>query len=274
MRGVIEQLSTNREFGRQFHTNDEFWENVNEIIQTLKPIYIATKDMQNIGYGLADFYVSLLRIEKNLCRAAAIDTLNLATHLIQELNSRKADLLQTPSMISAIYLDPRIKFKLTSQEKELAKLHLLKLYKRIEEIKTNGSEISDDQNNTLDELNEEYAIAQSNFDIDTSCLLQSLAKYEAVPRANLKDAIMDFWNSNKEQFPLIYRLACIIHAIPAGQCFEERNFSSFSYIRNAKRTKLNPTNVKNILTVRLNKEIFYANKQKKISNILNGKKVD
>lgn len=160
----------------------------------------------------------------------------------------------------------------------MATLYLVKLHRRTEDIKTNGVEINHainyDLDNMLDELNEEYGTQSDDAEFDSSGLLLSLTSYDAIQRSNLKDEVMNFWRTNKEQFPTIYRLACIIHAIPAGQCFEERNFSSFAYIRNARRAKLSPTNVKNILTVRLNKEIFYERKQTEINSILSGKKVD
>lgn len=58
LKGAITELSTDREFGYKFDTTDDFWEKGAEILKVLNPIYIATKEMQKLGYGLADFYIS------------------------------------------------------------------------------------------------------------------------------------------------------------------------------------------------------------------------
>lgn len=55
---LIEELAGCEQFGAQFMVDDEFWEKLEEIVTVLKPAYIATKEMQSIGYGLADFYIA------------------------------------------------------------------------------------------------------------------------------------------------------------------------------------------------------------------------
>lgn len=271
---VILELAKEREFGRKFQTNDCFWQQIDEIITTLKPLYIATRAMQNVGYGLTDFFISWMRIEKNLIRLNANDTqLNLGKVLLNELNARKADLFDTPYMLAAIYLDPRVKFKLNNAQKECAILHLKKLHIRIKLLEIKENEIEDQHHNTLDELNAEYAATHiAEEQIDTSHLVMSLGNYDAVQHVDFKCDVMNFWQQHQQEFPLIYPLACIVHAIPAGQSFEERNFSSFSLMRSARRMRLSAQNVKNILMIRLNKELFYKYKQKQLDEIITGKK--
>lgn len=233
--------------------------------------------MQRVGYGLADFFISWLRIERNLNRITSEHTLtNLASELNKALENRKAELFQTPNMLAAIYLDPRVKSKLDRTEKEIAILHLRKLYTRIHQVKTNQEVgVNELVNNTLDELNEEFADHESELypseEVDTSTLMLSFTQYESVKHFNCKAAVMDFWAKNNNDFPLIYELACVVHAVPAGQCFEEQNFSSFSYIRSSRRTSLHAKNLRNILTVRLNRELFYRQKQQQKDNIINPK---
>lgn len=255
---VIIELANDLEFGYKFEADDLFFSQITEIINVLKSLYFATKEMQRIGYGLADFQVSWLRIERNLQRIMAEGTmLNLVTELADALNKRKADVFNTPSMVAAIYLDPRVKFKLNNSQKELAILHLKKLHIRLNELNAVEPEEKNIANNTLNELNEEFEVMNGNCEeVDTSQLMLLFAIYDNVKHIDIKCSVMDFWKKCKEEFPLIYPLSCIIHAIPAGQCFEERNFSSFSYINNARRTKLRPENVENILAIRLNREIF------------------
>lgn len=275
LQNVITELSYDREFGNKFETSPDFWDKCKEILEVLKSFYIATKEMQRVGYGLADFYVSWLRIEKNLTRIMAEATLlDLANELMKSLDTRRAELFNTPNMIAAIYLDPRTKYKLTSVQKECAILHLKKLYVRVFQLKNVEIEEQSNGNNTLDELNEEFTTQEGEAipdEVDVSHLLMALTVYDAVKHVDYKLPVMEFWKRNKDEFSLIYPLACVVHAVPAGQCLEERNFSSFSYIRSARRTRLNEKNVKNILMIRLNKELFYEEKQHQIDAIKYGK---
>lgn len=266
-------LANNKEFGRKFNTTDYFWSKVDEILKVLKPLYIVTKDMQKVGYGLADFYVSWLRIDKSLDRICVEGTLlNLASQLKKALQEYKQQLFDTPSMAAAVFLDPRIKFKLTNEQKECATLYLKKLHVRMHQLKGGEGELDNSRDNTLDELNEDFvAIHGETDELDTSVFLLELAKYDAVKHVDFKHRVMDFWKHNKEHYPLVYSLACVIHAIPAGQALEERNFSSFGYLRCAKRTSMKPKNLRNVLIVRLNKEIFYECKEKQINEIITKK---
>lgn len=273
IRGAIETLSTNREFGHKFETTDIFWNKIEEIIKIFRPTYIATKEMQGVGHGLADFYISWLRIEKNLHRIIADGTMtNLATEYLKALEEHRAVLLETPYMLAAIYLDPRVKSKLNETQKECAILLLRKLFMRSKEINETPTESNNSPNNTLDELNAEFRnVNDESVDDPTGELMTAFTAYDAVKHVDLKSAVMDFWKNHKEEHDLIYPLACVIHSIPAGQCFEEQNFSSFGYIRNAKRTALGAKNVTNVLAVRLNKEIFYDLKTKHLNEIKNRK---
>lgn len=279
LKSIIIELSTDREFGDKFETTEDFWDKGAEILKVLKPIYIVTKEMQKVGYGLCDFYISWLRLQKNLDRFHAEETLlNLTYELERALEKRKSEVLDTPMMLAAIYLDPRVKFKLNATQKECAMLYLKQLNTRNQQLASNRDEVQAENetflaNNTLDELNEEFNSAQM-YEIDddpvsdTNLLMIAFAEYEKVKHVDFKNTVMNFWRIHKNDFPLIYPLACIVHAIPASQCLEERHFSSFSYIRNSKRCTLGAENVQNILTVRLNKELFYKEKQMDLENIV------
>lgn len=197
---------------------------------------------------------------------------NLATEYLSALERHRAELLDTPYMLASIYLDPRVKSKLNTTQKECAILLLKKLFMRAKEIFETPPESNQTPNNTLDELNEEFSDPNNDsVDVLTGALMTAFTAYDAVKHVDLKCSVMDFWKNHKEEHDLIYPLACVIHSIPAGQCFEEQNFSSFGYIRNAKRTALKENNVTNILAVRLNKEIFYELKAKYLDEIRNKK---
>lgn len=118
IRRVVHALSQNKEFGKKFQVDDDFWDKLQEIESILKVPYAATVDSQAIGYGLADFYISWLRIQKGLTRLNdPSNHTNLAEKLLNRLNERAPSLFRTPLMQCAVYLDPRINFKLTKDQK-------------------------------------------------------------------------------------------------------------------------------------------------------------
>lgn len=115
---------------------------------------------------------------------------------------RRLTLFNTPSMVSAIYLDPRIKFKLNSTQRESAILHTKKLYNRREQDKFQPSVTSSELNSTLDELND---AANQESEVDSGHLMMSLTYYETVKHLDFKFAVMDFWKIKRWDFH------CYIH---------------------------------------------------------------
>lgn len=261
---LIAQLSQFREFGEQFMVDDEFWEHLDEIISVLKSPYNATTDMQRIGYGLSDFYISWIRITMNLRRIEnGQHKFDLATKLREKMEIRAPSLFKTPLMLCAVYLDPRIMFKLTDEQKSTAAMSLITVYERI--TKTGQSNEEGRANDTLDEIQQEYH-AQNNLEqSNTERLLQEMSVYENEKPYDIRATVMDFWDKNLEKYKLLRPLTDIIHAVPSNQSCVERSFSSFSYIRSAE-------NLSNVLMVRLNKDLFYLEREEKIKKILSSKK--
>lgn len=273
MRGVVEALASHVDFGAEFKVSSDFWDQLNELLAVLEIPYIATKTMQRIGYGLADFYISWMRMSRSLMRHA-IGPTSLAQLLIDALKSREHLLIDTPTMMAAMLLDPRIKYKLNSTQKECAVLTLEKLYHRFEMINRSQDGNGTISNDTLDELNAE-AMAEcfenensvNNSTIQTSDLRATIAKYDSVHRVDMKIEVMDFWKTRKNDFPVLYALACIVHSVHAGQCLVEQNFSSFQYICGVRRLRLLPKSISDILMIRLNSKVYEQWCQDRIQEI-------
>lgn len=280
LRPVIEQLALNDEFGAEFQVQSDFWEELDNILSALKAPYIATKNMQRVGYGLADFRVSWLRMEKNLTRNQTNGVGgDLPQKLLEAMKRRESVLLATPIMLTAMYLDPRIKYKLSDTQKACAILSLEKLHCRLVDVEKDATNLNVfDNNDTLDELNAE-ALAEcggievngNNNGTQLNDFRTLITKYDCVQHTDMKANVMDFWKKHKKEFPLLYDLACVVHSVHAGQCCVEQNFSSFSYIRECHRIKLMPSNITNILLIRLNREVFEEWKQNEIDKIHNSK---
>lgn len=236
--------------------------------------------MQVKGYGLADFYISWLRMKRSLGRIAN-GQLNIADKLIEKMEERETTLLETPTMITAMYLDPRIKHRLNREttSKELAKISVEKIHLRMNNLDKGPNQVNAPANDTLDELNAEAMDDMSNetttltereSNILLSSLRESMTKYDAVNPTDIKSNVFDFWKERKAEFPLLYGVACIVHAVPAGQCSVERDFSSFTCVRESRRCKLLPKNMSNILMIRLNQDVHEEWKATRILEIQEG----
>lgn len=273
LKDVIQQLQTHREFGGQFVVSNGFWENANKTINILQIPKATTKVMQNIGYGLADFYISWLRMKRSLTRITG-DQSSLATDLLDALGERENLLLETPTMLSAMYLDPRIKGRLNSIQRECATISLEKLHIRLSRGDINQPNVA--QNDSLDELNAEVFndLDDGNNNqnsISSNMVLVPLRemfiKYHAVKPCDIKSQVFDFWRERKQDFPLLFDLACIIHAVHAGQCCVERNFSALQCVYDNRRCRLLPQRLSNILMIRLNKDVHEQWKNERIMSI-------
>lgn len=265
---IVHALSQNKEFGRKFQVELDFWEKLDEIENVLKVPYTATVDSQAIGYGLADFYISWLRIQKGLARL--IDQskyTNIAEKLTNRLREREPSLFDTPLMLCAVYLDPRINFKLGTGQKRNAALKLIQIHERISAL--NNSNATNVMNDTLDEIQAEYRFGEGEQrDSNITALLDSVAKFETERPYDIRATVTDFWGKNGHKYPVLEPLVQIIHAVAANQCGTERSFSSFTYIRSKHRMCMDVKNLSNLLMIRLNKDIFQNYRTNYVKQIL------
>lgn len=189
---------------------------------------------------------------------------NLATKLQEKMAERAPRLFDNSIMVCCVYLDPRIMKKLAPTQNSFAQSSLIKIFDRLKEMKQTECRVVND---TLDEIQSEF-INQDFPAVSRVPLLQEMEKYERVPAYDIRANVMKFWQENKNTYPLLHQLAEILHAIPSNQCGTERSFSSFSYLRSRYRMSMSAENLSNILMVRLNKEIFYELKKKRIQQII------
>lgn len=103
---------------------------INEIVAALKIPYDATILLQNVSFTLSDFYGCWLTIIRRLEKLVAAPEANtgFAQLLLTKILARKSSLLNNEAMICAVYLDERFAFKLSVDEKNIAKTALEKLF--------------------------------------------------------------------------------------------------------------------------------------------------
>lgn len=184
------ELAEDREFGHKFETSEVFWEEVDEIMEALQPLYDATIAMQAFGFGLADFNIRWLRICKSLKRIHAPMT-NLPNLLLERLKAHEPAVFNTPNMLAAMYLDPRVKYKLSSTQKECAILHLKNLHMRMKQLTEKPALNASEMNTTLDELKEEFEAIHGRRERVSGDILTALSNYDLVGHVDYKADLMD-----------------------------------------------------------------------------------
>lgn len=258
----------NKEFGSKFEVGADFWEQIAELIDVLEIPYRATIESQKVGYSLSDFYITLIRIRKGLERVNNPDSYSsLASNLMKRLDDRAPSLFETPLMLCAIYLDPRINFKLTNAQKRDAAMALIKIYERNTELDSSNNKTA--INDTLDEIQAEYCSRDGETqDKNSTALLTSLTNFET-EKCDIRAPVKAFWKDNGHKYPMIHPLARAIHSVGANQCVTESSFSAFSYLRSPLRRAMDPKNLSNCLMIRLNKSVFDQYRKEQVELIMN-----
>lgn len=272
MKKFVQSLAQNKEFETKFQTDETFWKQVDEIVTTLKAPYEATINMQAVGYSMSDFYITWLRVQKNLERVTNQNPqFDLAPKLLEKMAERAPPLFENPLMVAAVYLDPRIMVKLDITQKAFAQTSLIEFHDRITQM-INIERSKKNPNDTLDEIQGECMDQAEDFPTNSRIpLMQQFEAYERTKPYDIKAPLMEFWEKNKAVYPLLHQIAEIVHAVPSNQTGTERSLSSFSYIRSCHRTTMSSTTLSNILMVRLNKEIFRQQRQDHVNSILYSK---
>lgn len=241
------------------------WMSVIEIKSILKLPYDITQSLEKQSITLSDFYGHWLGINRKLKKLAAEanQVTGFADQLIVSLEGRQYALMNNVAMICSIYLDKRYEFKLTDNERVIAKQTLRKLYGKIKRTTESGDSLAEKSNSSEDSFEKEEAIGLPSAFRDersTSIVIDKsfdevIEAYEKIERQHHKNELSVFWNSMKDTHPEMYQLASIIHSIPPTQTTVERSFSVLGYIFDSRRTNLSPELLENTLLINLNKEL-------------------
>lgn len=192
---------------------------------------------------------------------------DFANILKQKLDERKRSVLKHPTMLCAIYLDPRLQEELNDNEIGIAKMTLANLHERIIELQAKnspGAGVDDEekQNTSLEEYfaQKRQQQAQDNSTSERSEFMQLLDSFRltlqaADTRTVHENSILHFWEMRKSTNKKLYDVARVICAIPPSQATVERSFSTLSFVFNEKRSKLAQQTLENILLIKLNNDI-------------------
>lgn len=261
---------------RAYLLSGDEWNDIEQLIDSLRPFFVSTKKLQSEECTLSDFYGFWVSIQFQLKRSNNA----FADLLLQEMTKYFPTLLENPIVLAAVYLDPRYQMSLNPDNKKLAIAFLGGLYKRLSDLKEksdHGPTVPDTSNNESDliddfrsfmcslrgveSLPDENVHTQNKF--ESEVILQ-LKKFNGV-EIPVKSSILQYWDQQKEEFPLLYLLASIIFSVPPTQTSVERAFSALAIVLSPLRTRIADKTLQNILLIRLNydfyKEMIDSDKQ-------------
>lgn len=202
---------------------------------------------------------------------------DFAKLLLEKLDLRRKSLLKNAAILTAIYLDPRVRFNISENEVLIAKMTLEKLHKKIREIvpptSSDSNSSSDDANEAEDSFEAylaskaaEKAVEPQQTNSIEMDFFEMLRKFEAeTPFHN--QPVLSFWESQKDVFPELYVLASVINSIPPTQATVERSFSMLNFVYTCRRHNLGQKMLRDILTIKLNADIVKQINQRDLQQI-------
>ncbi|KAH9360076.1 hypothetical protein HPB48_006673 [Haemaphysalis longicornis] len=98
------------------------WAQVEMLTASLQPAQVATKTLQSEQLTIGDFYGTWLTCFMDTSRISS----PLAKALAQSMQKRERDLCGANIFSVALYMDPRYRLFLTTEQKIQARLHLAK----------------------------------------------------------------------------------------------------------------------------------------------------
>lgn len=256
------------------------WENVQQIIKTLEPFNKYSKKLQSETVTLSDFYGywTLLRI-----KVSKSDD-QLSQQLLIQMNDYHEVLMENPTLIATVYLDPRYQRGLGNR-KQLAVKFLADVYEKITQIdatdnaptaieteensKNDGDGSYEELDEYLNACNSAYDMART-FPSNTQNAKQTITKIlndfngAELP---LTASILEYWKEKSNTYPELYKLVSVMMAIPPTQTSVERAFSALAIVITSHRTKLGDECLQNILLVRLNHDLLTNNNLQTMNDI-------
>lgn len=237
------------------------WSIIEEIANILSIPSEVTTAVESQLLTLSDLFGILLRMELKLKKFKQNQNpkTDLAEILLEKFYARRVKLVENPAMKCAVYLDPRYNYELSSIETKIAKYTLENLHLKWKQ----RVEPNDVSNSSKDDSFEEYQRAKrkciadaAKESTDPNSLPLLMEKYEtSLPELHYKESILKYWESHKNDDPILYQLACIVNTIAPTQVTVERAFSILNLVYNSRRTSLDPELLEHLLLVSLNKEM-------------------
>lgn len=253
--------------------NETDWHTINDLIDSLKPVYETTLKLQKEQLTLGDFFIAWLTCKGSLEKLRT----EVGQSLLNSMKTREVNLLSTTSMLEALYMDTRLNVVLSDDEARKAQQLLRETLHQIRKVKhdnysmlvdvepeydgeptasSSHIEVSSSSRTSLAEQILSSTEQQRRLDrrdvSATDILLQEIRQYGRLPSY---EDILKFW-SNKISSPDLSELALCVLSTPATQVSVERLFSSVRYILSPLRANLSPRSLAEIMIIRSNADLL------------------
>lgn len=84
------------------------------------------------------------------------------------------------------------------------------------------------------------------------------------PTVSSKTDVIQFWEAEKENNEILYKLAMIVFAIPPTEVQIERDFSKLNFVFSHLRCRLTEERLEDIMVINLNSDLFYDVKKEQL----------
>ncbi|XP_064469959.1 uncharacterized protein LOC135384700 [Ornithodoros turicata] len=241
----------------EFFLADEDWNLVQISIETLTPAEEATKRLQLEQLTLGEFYSIWISCREKTAKMSS----ELSFRVVAAMRSRETCLVGSELFCASVFMDLRYHLLLSEDQKNTAKLHLTKLWKRLAAPARQRSKRSPGDLESLsldkeDSVDDEVEMMLREKDVvratatSVPCISTFLEHLQLKPRISRDTDIHQYWESKREQMAELKALAEIVLAVPATQVSVESAFSALKYVLSDQRARLAPHILEDILIVR------------------------
>lgn len=250
---------------------------LSQLLSFLEEFKIATKRLEGVKIPTIHLVVlSLAQMTKNCESPTGGDTICMHPEISKLRGIVKTVLIAKFKLhrihIAAAFLDPRQTLRLMNNHRidqsllteglELVELLFDRHYTRSEQADTASAEqvMNDDglyrprkKSKSLFALDdEEHALANTGRPLQTEVDLFKLVRLRPDDIEDENFDLLLWWRANREQYPILAKVARYILAIPASSAESERVFSASSNTITQKRTQLLPSNLNGLLIIKSN----------------------
>lgn len=260
-------ISSLAENSSEYLYEEDKWEKLCVIVQTLQPVIETSMKLQTSHLTLSDFYGLWVQ-----CKIKVRNSKNFFSDiLLKHLSEKETSLLQSNMVLGAVYLDPRFKILLSKSQKEQAVQHLKLIWNKLQLLEKKNFNDSgeaevesplDMSDDTIDDLEDflrskELAVEKNRFLISTEETIEfMLNNFDYVQRLDKRTNILEFWEENKNTHPHLFKIAMVVLGTPATQTSVERAFSALQFVLQDNRNSDNENTLEDILIIRANFHLF------------------
>lgn len=265
---------------KMFQLLKKRWDILKELEYILKIPYRATISLQKRDLTLSDVFGiwMIMKLHLNQCTTKKQYKTKLPAYLLVAIENRKEVIFNNPFMVCALFLDPRFRREITTDELKCAeaKSTLLKVWQRVNksEAQLNNSESSNEISFEFDEQAalENYFSGTRNTAHSTTLNVNSSGNIDLI--LDLFDPqqqptgknVLDYWEETKKEQPELYKLAAVIFAIPPTEVPIERDFSRLNFVFTDRRCRLTEERLEDIMLLHINPDLFESVKKEELKD--------